>query len=212
MFSLSEPGGFILELDGEVVRDSYGEDFLSAITIPFACDCQGSDAPNPPVSPPSPIDYQDFEDKRFGPYWKSDRKSAKIKKTDFADALDPTGIPETAAVELKDDATIFTETEISTKEIEYISLHFYLKFSKMKWKKGSKFSIEYDMDNGEGYKPIMEVQKGDSYALNDEPYWFLVEQPIRVGDADSIRFRLVLSGKGKAYIDHLSILEGWYDY
>ena len=207
MFSLEEPGGFTLLLDGEVVLDSYGEGFFSEIITPFACDCQASDPPNPPVSPPSAIDYQDFEDKRFGPYWKSGSKKAKIKKTDFADALDPTGIPETKAVELKDDdATIFTETEISTKEIEYISLHFYLKFSKMKWKKGSKFSIEYDKDNGEGYKSIMEVQKGSSYALNDEPYWFLVEQPIFVGDADSIRFRLVLSGKGKAYIDHLSIL------
>ena len=113
MFSLEEPGGFTLLLDGEVLLDGYGEGFFSEIITPFACDCQASDSPNPPVSPPSAIDYQDFEDKTFGGYWKKDGK-VKIKKKKGLD---------THFVMLKKKGALFTEAGISTEGQETTADH-----------------------------------------------------------------------------------------
>ena len=178
-----------------------------------------SDAPSTgPSSNPSSgtpleveIDYQDFQNDSFGPYWGPFSNGGDAKLHDkYTDHFDP-NIEKSIGIKIKGDAGVYTVKEIPTTEYNKLKLDFFLIFKKMVWEQDmDNFWIEYNRDDGP-WTAIMSVGIGESdeaLAVNDESHWTQITREVAVVDASTMRLRLRMRGtdKGETHIDHLKIL------
>ena len=159
------------------------------------------------------IDYQDFENDSFGPYWGPwpGVKAAEIKDK-YQDALD-SSIDKGFGVKLKEDAALYTQQEIVTVGYSTVRLEFYLIFKKMIWDEGDKFWFEVERNDNGIYSTVMLVGLGETdedYADNNEPNWFFIRRDVPVDGASSMRLRLRMNSidKGETHLDHVKILLG----